>query len=174
MTLPTNELGPITTPQFSATLWYKLNADPDRAGILVVGPPMTEDGTLNDLTKGFRFFRENSGGMQRFKLNLGSGDANTWLDKEAADIDPTTTDWIHLGFTISDTEAVIYINGEVVAQETFDGIDWTGCDILSIMSGSPNFTEWDHWSDLSFMDELRLYNKALTQEEIQNIMNFDL
>ncbi|HZJ19382.1 MAG TPA: LamG-like jellyroll fold domain-containing protein [Pricia sp.] len=174
LTLPTNELGPITTPQFSATLWYKLNADPDRAGILVVGPPMTEDGTLNDLTKGFRFFRENSGGMQRFKLNLGSGDANTWLDKEAADIDPTTTDWIHLGFTISDTEAVIYINGEVVAQETFDGIDWTGCDILSIMSGSPNFTEWDHWSDLSFMDELRLYNKALTQEEIQNIMNFDL
>ncbi len=174
LTLPTNDLGPITTPQFSATLWYKLNADPDRAGILVVGPPMTEDGTLNDLTKGFRFFRENSGGMQRFKLNVGSGDANTWLDKEAADIDPTTTDWIHLGFTISDTEAVIYINGEVVAQETFDGIDWTDCDILSIMSGSPNFTEWNHKSDLSGMDELRLYNKALTQEEIQNVMNSDL
>ncbi len=172
--LPTNESGPITTPQFSATLWYKLNADPDRAGILVVSPPMTEDGTLNDLTKGFRFFRENIGGMQRFKLIVGSGEANIWLDKEAADIDPTTTDWIHLGFTISDTEAVIYINGEVVAQEPFDGIDWTGCDILSIMSGAPNFTEWDHRSDLSSLDELRLYNKALTQEEIQNVMNSDL
>jgi hypothetical protein len=76
-----------------------------------------------------------------------------------------------MAFTISGTECVVYINGVVVSQGTFSGIDWTGCDILSIMSGAPRFTEWGHFSDLSLMDELRIFNKALTQTEVQTIMN---
>lgn len=174
LTFPANELGSITTNEFSATMWYKLDADPDRAGILVFAPPLI-DGTNNDLTKGFRFFRENAGGMQRFKLNVGSGDAGNWFDGgEAADVDPATTDWIHLAFSISQSEATVYINGEVVSTGSLPGLDWTGCNILSIGSGAPNFTEWNHWSDLSLIDELRLYDKALTQEEVQNIRNADL
>ncbi|RKN79331.1 LamG domain-containing protein [Ulvibacterium marinum] len=172
LTFPTNGL---TTNQFSATMWYKINADPDRAGILVMGPPMINDGADNDLTKGFRFFRENAGGNQRFKLNVGSGAGGTWFDGgEAADVNPATEEWIHLAFTISDTEAVVYIDGEIVSQGAFDGVDWTDCDVLSIMSGAPNFTGWNHWSDLSLIDELRLYDKALTQEEVQNIRDSDL
>lgn len=174
LTFPANEVGPLTTEEFSATMWYKLNADPDRAGILVMSPPLI-DGTNNDLTKGFRFFRENAGGNQRFKLNVGSGDAGNWFDGgEAADVDPATTDWIHLAFTISQSEATVYINGEVVSSGSLPGLDWTGCDILSIMSGAPNFTQWGHLSDLSFMDELRLYDKALSQEEVQAVMGSDL
>jgi hypothetical protein len=38
------------------------------------------------------------------------------------------------------------------------------------MSGVPRFSEWGHRSDLSYMDELRLFDKALTQEEIQALM----
>ena len=38
------------------------------------------------------------------------------------------------------------------------------------MSGAPNFTGWGHLSDQSFMDELRLFNKALSQEEVQTIL----
>ncbi|MEO9513116.1 MAG: LamG-like jellyroll fold domain-containing protein [Flavobacteriaceae bacterium] len=167
--------GSITTAEFSATMWYKLNADPNRAGILVMGPPMANGGADNDLTKGFRFFREDAGGMQRFKLNVGFGDGGSWFDGgAAADVDPgTATDWIHLAFTISGTEAVVYIDGEVVSQGTFAGVDWTDCDVLSIMSGAPNFTGWNHWSDLSHMDELRLYDKALSQEEVQSVMSLD-
>ncbi len=172
LTFPTNGL---TTDEFSATMWYKINADPDRAGILVMGPPMINGGVDNDLTKGFRFFREDAGGQQRFKLNVGSGDAGSWFDGgEAADVNPTTDQWIHLAFTISGTEAVVYIDGEVVAQGAFTGVDWTDCNVLSIMSGAPNFTQWNHWSDHSFIDELRLYDKALAQEEIQAVRNLDL
>jgi hypothetical protein len=174
LTFPANETGPITTDEFSATMWYKLNADPDRAGILVMSPPLI-NGTDNDLTKGFRFFRENAGGNQRFKLNVGSGDSGNWFDGgEAADIDPATADWIHLAFAISQNEATVYINGEVVSTGSLPGLDWTGCDILSIMSGAPNFTQWNHWSDLSYLDELRLYDKALSQEEVQAVMDSDL
>ena len=176
LTFPTNGL---TTEEFSATLWYKMNADPDRNGILVVGPEDTERPEFPDIqnlrTNGFRFFREAGGDGQIFKLNVGNGTADSWFDGGVtASIPVPTADWVHLAFTISGTECVVYIDGEVVAQGAFTGVDWTGCDLLSIGSGAPRFTEWNHLSDQSFIDELRLYSKALTQQEIQSIRDSDL
>ncbi|WP_423128264.1 LamG domain-containing protein [Gaoshiqia sp. Z1-71] len=162
--------------QFSAVFWMKVNAVPDRAGILVMSPedpgnagyPLVQ----NNRTTGFRFLRENAGGKQRFKLNVGNGTADVWFDGgTAADVDPATGNWVHFAFTISGTECVVYINGQVVKQGAFTGIDWTGCNVFSIMSGAPRFTGWNHWSDLSLLDELRLFNKALTQTEVQAIWN---
>ncbi len=172
LTFPTDGL---QNNEFSATCWYKLNAEPDRAGILVMGPPDDENPDApNNRTSGFRFFREKAGENQRFKLNVGSGEADSWFDGgEAADVDPTVDEWIHLAFTISETQAKVYIDGEVVKEGEFAGVDWTGCDILSIMSGAPRFTGWNHWSDESYMDELRIFDKALTKDEIADIMNAD-
>lgn len=174
LTFPTTGL---TTAEFSATMWYKVNNDPDRAGILVMGPEDIANGgypdTQNLRTNGFRFFRENGdNGNQRFKLNVGNGTADTWVDGgAAADVNPTLGDWIHLAFTISDSKATVYIDGVVVAQADITGVDWTGCDLLSIMSGKPRFSEWGHGSDLSSLDELKLYNKALSEQEVQEIMS---
>lgn len=173
LTFPTTGL---LGEQFSAAFWYKLNANPDRAGILVIGPPDTENGNFpevqNKRTNGFRFFREGSPTNQIFKLNVGNGIEDVWFDGGGdATIDPTANDgWIHLAFTISPTQCVVYINGEVVKQGDFTGVDWTGCDLLSVMSGAPRFTEWNHKSDLSVMDELRIFDKALSQTEIQALM----
>lgn len=159
--------------QLSAAFWMKINATPDRAGILVMGPPDPDKpDTPNNRKTGFRFFREGSATAQIFKLNAGNGTADSWFDGgAAATVDPTPGNWVHLAYTISGTECVVYINGEIAKQDAFDGIDWTGCDILSIMSGAPRFTEWSHFSDLSLMDELRLFNKVLTQAEIQAIID---
>jgi hypothetical protein len=52
-------------------------------------------------------------------------------------------------------------------------VDWTGCDVLSIASGAPRFMEWGHLSDQSLFDELRLFNKALSQAEVQAVMDGD-
>lgn len=168
LTFPTTGL---TGTEFSAFFWMKVNAVPNRAGILVIGPPDEANPSAQNLrTSGFRFFREDAGGKQRFKLNVGDGTGETWFDGgAAADVDPAADEWVSLAFTISATESVVYINGQVVSQGDFPGVSWAGCDILSIMSGAPRFTGWDHKSDLSYMDELRLFNKALTQEEIQTI-----
>jgi hypothetical protein len=65
----------------------------------------------------------------------------------------------------------VYINGQSVSRGNFTGVDWTGCNLLSIMSGEPNWVEWGHRGDASMLDELRLYNKALTQQEILQIMD---
>ncbi|MGJ8659334.1 MAG: LamG-like jellyroll fold domain-containing protein [Cellulophaga fucicola] len=165
--------------EFSATFWYKLNATPDRSGILVMGPPDTENAGFPDVqnlrTSGFRFFREGSPDRQEFKLIVGNGSADIWFgggDNTA--IAASSGEWVQIAFTISDTKCVMYFDGEIVAEGEFSGIDWTGCDILSIASGAPRFTEWGHLSDQSLIDELRLYNKALTQEEIQSIRDADL
>lgn len=165
LTYPTTNL--IKTNEFSAAFWLKLDATPDRAGILVMGPPGD-----NIRTQGFRFFRENAGGEQRFKLNAGNGTADSWFDGgDAADIDPTGNPWVHIAFTISGTKCVVYLNGEIASSGSFTGIDWTGCNLLSIMSGDPRFMEWGHHSDESYMDELRIFDKELSQTEVQDIMN---
>ncbi len=161
---------------FSATFWMLINAEPNRAGILVMSPEDTENpgypDIQNDRTKGFRFFREDASGMQRFKLNVGTGEEETWFDGGAdADVDPAANTWVHFAFTIAESEATVYINGEVVSTGEHAGIDWTGTDLLTIMSGAPRFTEWDHFSDLSLLDELRIYDRVLTQEEIQTMIN---
>lgn len=171
LTFPTDIIG--LSNEFSASFWYKVNATPDRAGILVIGPPdEVNPDAMNNRKGGFRFFRENAGGKQRLKLNVGNGEADTWFDGGlAADIDPALGNWVHVAFTISPTECVVYFDGLVVKQGEFTGVDWTNCDILSIGSGAPRFTGWNHKSDHSFIDELRLFNKALTQQQIQQIID---
>lgn len=169
LTFPTEGL---LADEFSAAFWYKVNAIPDRSGILTIGPPdEAKPNTPNNRKNGFRLFRENAGGKQRIKLNVGNGTADNWFDGgAAADIDPAAGEWVYIAFTIGVDKCVVYINGQIVKEGTFPGVDWTGCDILSIASGAPRFTEWGHLSDQSLIDELRLFNKALTQTEIQAMM----
>lgn len=154
--------------EFSASFWYRINAVPDRAGILTVSPP---DPSNNNRTSGFRLFREGGATNQTFKLNVGNGTAETWVDGgAAASINPAnTTGWIHLAFTISPTAAAVYINGLLVKDATYASMSWANCTSLSIASGAPNFTEWGHVSDLSAIDELRLFDKALTAAEVKAI-----
>ncbi|MDR1370686.1 MAG: LamG domain-containing protein [Dysgonamonadaceae bacterium] len=162
---------------FSAAFWYKLNATPDRGGILCISPddPAAAAAAKNNRTKGFRFFREPGNGGQTFKLNVGNGTADSWFDGGAnAMLNPETTGsgWVFMAFTISKTECIVYINGEIVSQGSISGgISWEGCENISIGSGAPYFTEWGHLADASLIDELRLFNKTLSQQEIRVIMN---
>ncbi|WP_225000075.1 LamG-like jellyroll fold domain-containing protein [Cesiribacter sp. SM1] len=158
--------------EFSASFWMNVNGTPDRAGILVIGPPDENNpDAMNNRTAGFRFFREGSPTNQIFKLNVGTGSSDSWFDGgAAASVVPNTGEWVHMAFTISETEAKVYINGELVSSGTLNGVSWEGTNVISIMSGAPRFTEWGHLSDQSQMDELRIFNTALTQEQIQQII----
>lgn len=169
LTIPAEDL---QTNEFTAAFWINVNPDPIRAGILVMSPEDAANPNAQNLrTSGFRFFREGTAENQIFKLNVGTGDAEVWFDGgEVASIDPNTAGWVHVAFTIAPTQAVVYINGQVVSQGELEGFDWNGADLLSIMSGAPRFTGWEHFSDQSSMDELRLFSRALTQEEIQAII----
>ncbi len=161
----------LQSSEFSASFYLNVNASPDRAGILVMGPEDTGNAgypdVQNNRQNGFRFFREVGAGLQQFKLNLGNGAGDNWFDGgAAARVDPATTEWVHYAFTISGADAKVYINGTVVREGAYPGIDWTGCDVLSVMSGAPRFTGWGHLSDQSMMDELLIYDRLLTAEEV--------
>jgi hypothetical protein len=156
--------------------WYKVNANPDRAGIVVVSPPSegAPANAQNNRTSGFRIFREDVGGKQRIKANVGNGTADSWLDGvEKADIDPAIAPWKYITLVITTGKALFYIDGEEVASTDLSAISWAGCDILSIGSGEPRFNEWGHLSDNSLIDELRIYNRALTAAQIKEIINHD-
>lgn len=171
LTLPAEGL---QTKEFSATFWYKFNATPDRAGILTMSPEDTDHPNAQNLrTSGFRLFREIAGGKPTIKLNVGTGEGETWNNGGA--VDAFEGQWVHVAFTISsaNNKTVVYINGEPVNSGDLGGnsIDYTGADLLSIMSGAPRFTDWGHLSDKSAMDNLKFYNKALTAEEVKADMS---
>lgn len=167
LTFPSDGL---LSDEFSTTFWYKVNSDPDRAGIITIAPEDLDNANYPDVqnkrTSGFRLFREGNAEEQRIKLNVGTGSADSWNDGGV--IDATAGEWVHVAVTISETESKIYINGELVNTGTITGgIDWTGADMVTVMSGAPRFSEWGHLSDRSYIDELRFYRKVLTPEEIQ-------
>lgn len=153
--------------------WYKINGNPDKAGLLVISP-ITEGkpaNQQNNRTSGFRIFREAVSGKQRIKANIGNGGGDIWLDGGAkADLDPATAGWKYITLVLTEGKASLYIDAVEVASGNLSKVSWTGCDMISIGSGAPRFTEWGHLSDNSLIDELRFYNKALSVAEIQTAM----
>ena len=152
--------------EFTVGLWVKLNASPDRAGIITVGA------TPDNRNNGFRLFREGSATEQRIKLNVGIGTGEVWNDGDV--VNPKTGDWVHVAIAVTATENTIYINGTPVRTSAMASpINWDGCSNMEIGSGGPTFSYWNHKSDLSKYDEMRIFNRALTAGEIQNLINDD-
>lgn len=151
---------------FSLAFWYKINATPLRAGIIAISP----EGDSRSV--GLRLFRENSGANQNIGLNIGIGSTEVWMNPFV--VVPADEDWMHIAISISATTATIYVNGTPVKEQVLDApMDWTGCSSITIASGMPNFVYWEHFSDLSLYDELRFFNKALTQEEVTHIYTLE-
>lgn len=163
LTFPSQNL---LSEEFSATFWYKVDPSPDRAGIISISAVNPDGANKNNLTKGFQLFREASGESQRIKASVGTGDGNSWNDGGL--IDPAAGEWVHIGFVITENKSRIYINGDLATESAVaGGVDWTGADLVSVMSGAPRFVEWNHLSDQSYIDDLRFYRVALTEQEIE-------
>jgi len=151
--------------ELTTSFWYKVDPTTASAGIIVVGDP-TETNNDDSRKKGFRLFREGANGT--VKLNVGIGSGESWNDGFNLG---TTTGWVHIAVVISETESKIYLNGVLQRTSTLSSpITFTNCKDVVIGSGGPTFAYWGHKSDTSMIDELRFFNKALTQSEIQTIM----
>ena len=156
---------------FSISFWYKLNGTPDRAGIISLSPPRKDkEGTKEQedvLTSGFRIFREATNGI---KVLFGDGKANYRIESSTSKV--TAGEWAFITVTLSDSKCILYINGEKTASKEggFAGISWKDVNTMSIGSGAPLFISWKHFSDLSLIDELRIFNKELSQAEVKSLM----
>ena len=157
------------------SFFMKVNPEPERGGILVMGPPDPVNTEFQNLrTSGFRIFREPRGdqGLQIIKANVGTGETDFWLDGgDLATVDPSANEWNHFALVIDETTAALYIDGALVSSNSEHvGMSLAGCDILSIMAGEPRFTEWDHLADQSYLDELKIFSKALTEQELSDLV----
>ena len=83
---------------------------------------------------------------------------------------PVPNEWVHVAMTFSraDAQVTLYVNGEVIAQAAIsDDADMAGDWGLGARVGY-NIDDARHYTGL--MDEFRMYNRALSQDEIQGIM----
>lgn len=151
----------------TVAFWYKVNAAPDRSGLITVGnPSVTGDPGRK---YGFRLFREGNEASQTIKLNAGIGTGESWNDGGVLTVD---NNWVYITVTISATESKIYFNGVLQRTATLSNpVDFTGCVDMQIGSGGPTFSYWGHKSDSSLYDEIKVFNKVLTPTEILNLMN---
>jgi Concanavalin A-like lectin/glucanases superfamily len=164
---------PITgmfTNELSIAFWYKVNASPDRSGLFVVGSPTAYAISGDESRKyGFRLFREGSGTSQTIKLNAGFGTGESWNDGGTLPVDGN---WVYITVTMSSTESKIYFNGIHQRTSTYpSSLNFSGCSDLVIGAGGPTFSYWDHKSDISLYDDVKLFNKVLTEAEIIALMN---
>lgn len=149
--------------EFSVAFWYQLNPTPARGGILAISP------VGDSRNFGLRVFRENSGDKQNIGLNFGVTEAEVWMNPFVQIV--PEGQWMHIAITISANKATIYVDGQVVLEtETTGPIDWAGCTSMTIGSGAPNFTYWEHFSDQSLYDEFHLFTKVLSAAEVLGLM----
>jgi len=78
--------------------------------------------------------------------------------------------WLYFGAVWNGNEWTLYLNGSIIDFRNYSGSKppWTGnyMSIGSLISGS---TEFFHGN----IDEIRIYNRALPTEEIQEVMTLD-
>jgi hypothetical protein len=74
--------------------------------------------------------------------------------------------WTHLAVTYDGTVLALYLNGTQVSSQIASGLIVTSTGALRI-GGNNIWTEWFN----GLIDELRIYNRALTAAQIQNDMN---
>lgn len=164
--LPIDSMG-----EFTATFWYKINATPDRAGILTMGSD-----SLENRNHGFRLFREGSATVQRIKANVGYGTGESGNDGHDVTV---TTDWVHVAFVIANGEQRIYINGVLGSINNATSLvapmakkmSWKVVKYIDIASGGSTFSYWNHKSDLSLIDDLKIFDVALSEKQVNNVMN---
>ncbi len=157
--------GMYSSQGISFTFWYKVNATPNRSGIIVIND---DDNNTNDnRTAGLRLFREGTATSQTVKLNIGTGGGESWNDGGNL---AANGNWVHVAVTVSPTESKIYFNGVLQKTATYTSFDFSTSSTITIGSGAPSFTYWDHFSDLSQIDELRIFNKALDEDAVKATM----
>lgn len=118
------------------------------------------------------------------------GDEWLSLDDKAWFVASDAPEWQFVTLTMKEGFYRTYINGEIAkASEGYaNGVDesdgfspdspnkllvpnFKNCELFTIGSGEPTFNYWGMLSELGQIDEFRIFDKALTQEEIKVVMD---
>ena len=79
-----------------------------------------------------------------------------------------TGQWYHIVYTYDGTTCKFYINGQLKAQYARTAIFTPNTSDINI--GKHANTQYPYWMN-GALDELRIYNRALTAQEVENLYN---
>ncbi len=144
-------------------------ASSGRAGIVTLW-----DGT--DGLNGIATLRRDYG----YSSNWGTEAGDTWAgstSKNSAggstivnDI-PYSNEWQLVTYTVGNNVLKVYVDGVLsVTNNLTSPISWAGVNELSIGSGLPNYDRFSYATTLGQIDDVRIYDSALTQDQIKELM----
>ncbi|MHA7944869.1 LamG-like jellyroll fold domain-containing protein [Formosa sp. 3Alg 14/1] len=151
--IPASTIEPILAGDFTIELWTKLTEDP---GDNV--PLLSNHGRIDGNSTGFSLELPSNNSVNAVFGTNGSG----WNKAESGDA-LTIGEWNHIAVTVSllDSELKLYVNGELKATNAFDG--YVSNNTWDFALGRTiNY----NGETKSIMDELRIWTKAKSQEEI--------
>jgi len=136
----------------SLSAWVYLTSTNDAPTIL----GLTDHGNLGGIF--LRLYTNNN-------TNLSSYNGSSWDQVYALSDQPSLSNWHHYAFTYdaSTKNAIIYKNGSNIASGTIAGIYNFGSNVFTIANANSN----SHFAGK--IDELRIYDRALTISEIQQL-----
>ena len=158
------------TDSFSGSMWLKLDANPTEFNFFM-GQQSTDGGVA-----GWRVGNGDVHNRSRVRLILQDGNSSTYLDSPEGTLN--STDWLHLAFTYNGVGhrggMVLYVNGVALASAGGHNNLTINSDITT--ATGTNFSIGARDADgggtvAGLIDEVGLWNRVLTQEEVTTLYN---
>ncbi len=140
---------------FSFTLWVKIEATGNYQSTLI----KTADGQMENYS-GYIY-----AGLKVFWTRFTSGGGGQWGFQQFGTTEVTDSEWHHLAGTYDMKSVKSYVDGVVEADAPFDGEPDFSPGPLNI-GDCPNYP----YSVKGIMDDVGLFNVALTEDDINTIM----
>ncbi|MCW9065142.1 MAG: T9SS type A sorting domain-containing protein [Ignavibacteriaceae bacterium] len=144
------------TDAVTVAAWVKINSNGSVFSIARKGATLTPAYSLNKSGNTNRFL---------FWVNLGS-----WVSSPLSSTSTTVGEWYHIAGVYNGAEIMIYVNGVMEGSSSYSGPIPTTTDNFYIGGDVGSGVEWFN----GLIDELSVWNKALTQTQIQTVMNDSL
>lgn len=147
--------------KFTLTAWAKLISDNWWSRLIDCSTDLTSTNVIvnfNVKIERMLSFRIASGFTTDFTIN--------------ATMKASLNDWMHIGAVLDGDSAYFYLNGILQGSQVLDGY------ALNTFYGANCFIGRSKWNPFeadadAVMDEIYIYNRALSQSEILDNMNFD-
>jgi len=145
------------TDVVTVAAWVKINSNGSTSSIARKGASNTPAYSLN---------RESSNNF-KFYVHLGS-----WLDSYSSTTVTNVGEWYHVAGVYNGSEIMIYVNGVLESARSTSGSISTTTDNFYI-GGDLDTPGWGEFFNGS-VEELSVWSKALTEAQIQTVMNDSL
>ncbi len=153
------------------TAWVKSNVTNTDKGFLIFEPPIGEDD--RDIRYDATGITGGGWNVLKMGVTISENGADTTVQLESSN-NSQTTDWQHVALVWTSGQALsLYLNGELDSP-TFNGPAATGqlAGYSTVIIGKASKdTAGSSWDGL--IDEIRIYDRALTQAEIQGTLRGD-